>query len=80
MRSVLIFATVVLFFATGCASQPPEAHEIIYRNIPEGYLQECTLPPMPEDTADLSDAFVQAYRCGEQGNSDKQKIRELIDQ
>jgi hypothetical protein len=45
--------------------------------IPAGYLQECVLPAVPASTADLSDAFVQAYQCGEQGNRDKQRIQKL---
>lgn len=61
----------------GCASKVPVVPDLEYRKIPEAYLQECVLPPAPLDTGDLSEAFVQAYQCGEQGNRDKGRIREL---
>lgn len=60
---------------SGCAStgQPT----IIRQPVPAAYLQPCELPALPETTADLSDAFVQAYRCAEIGNEDKAAIRGL---
>lgn len=76
---VVILAAVAAILATGCASTlPQEPPDIIYRAIPEALTQPCTLPQMPEDTAELSDAFVQAYKCGELGNADKAAIRELV--
>lgn len=69
---------VALLTLSACASGPPELPDVMYRSIPEALLQGCTLPQIPEDTADLSDAFVQAYKCGELGNSDKAAIRALV--
>lgn len=74
MRKLVCCA--VLFLA-GCAAQLPPIPEVRYLEIPEGYLQSCELPPAPDDTSDLSDAFVIAYKCAEQGNKDKEKIRAL---
>lgn len=51
--------------------------EVRYIPVPEGYLQECELPGAPGLTGDLSEAFVVAYQCAEQGNRDKRRIREL---
>jgi thiamine monophosphate kinase len=75
MQNLTYFA--VLFLA-GCVSAPPEVYEREYREIPEGYLQPCELPGAPLVNGDLSEAFVVAYKCGEQGNRDKQRIRELL--
>jgi hypothetical protein len=58
----------------GCATAPPAP---AYLPIPAAYLQPCELPALPGTTADLSDAFVQAYRCAEIGNADKAAIRGL---
>ena len=58
----------------GCASGPAD---VVYIQIPEGYLLECELPAVPQNNAELSDAFAQAYKCGEQGNKDKERIRNL---
>ncbi len=69
----------LLFLASGCVSTPPEVFEREYRAIPEGYLQPCALPSTPLSTGELSEAFVVAYKCAEQGNRDKQRIRELTD-
>lgn len=77
---VLIFATLVLIFATGCSTGPEPIPDLVYRDIPEGYLQPCELPSMPQDNADMSDAFAQAYQCGEIGNVDKKRIRDLTRQ
>ena len=69
------FAIVLLImFLEGCATRPVEAQ---YIEIPEGYLQPCELPPKPQFNDELSDAFAQTYRCGEQGNKDKERIRNL---
>lgn len=76
MRNTLLFMIICLL-ATGCVTRPKPQPELRWREIPEGYLQPCVLPPMPEDTADLSDAFVQAYQCGEIGNKDKERIKSL---
>jgi hypothetical protein len=68
----------MLVFLSGCGSAPiiiPGPIE--YREIPEALLQECPLPAAPLSNAEMSDAFAQAYKCGEQGNKDKQRIKEL---
>lgn len=78
MRNILLVMT--LGFVAACGSNPPEEQPIVYRQIPDAWLEACTLPPMPEDTADLSDAFVQAYKCGELGNEDKERIRDLVNE
>ncbi len=75
MRNILL---VVTFCFAGCVSSPPEVPPLEYREIPEGYLQPCELPPKPDMNGDLSEAFVIAYKCGELGNRDKARIRELI--
>ncbi len=49
----------------------------MYIEVPEGYLLECELPAVPQNNAELSDAFASAYKCGEQGNKDKERIRNL---
>ena len=51
--------------------------EVRYIPVPEGYLQQCELPAAPVSTGELSEAFVIACSCAEQGNRDKQRIREL---
>jgi hypothetical protein len=61
--------------AAGCAHRPPP--EVKYIPIPAGYLEPCELPPVPTNNAELSDAFVIAYQCAEQGNRDKERIRAL---
>ena len=75
MRKVTLALAVL--FISGCASQIEQPPELRWRDVPEGYLQPCTLPEIPLSTAELSDAFVQAYKCGEIGNRDKQRSREL---
>ena len=77
MRNYTIITAICGMFLASCASQRVPVPDIEYMKIPEGYLQECVLPEMPALTAELSDAFVQAYQCGEQGNRDKQRIRKL---
>ena len=74
MRIITCTCLLMLVLLSGCASGPAE---IVYIQIPEGYLLECELPAVPQNNAELSDAFAQAYKCGEQGNKDKQRIREL---
>lgn len=65
---------VAYMYLIGCATRP---QEVMYVEIPEGYLQDCELPSIPGNTGELSDAFTQAYLCGEQGNKDKERIRNL---
>ena len=70
---------LLLVFLSGCVSAPPAPlPDLEYREIPEAYLQECVLPKAPLSNGNLSDAFAQAYQCGEQGNNDKRRIRELL--
>lgn len=69
---------LLLVFLSGCSGVPiivPGPLE--YREIPEALLQECTLPPVPLSNGEMSDAFAQTFQCAEQGNKDKQRIREL---
>ena len=74
-----ISAITAVLLMTGCVTRPPKVYEREYREIPAGYLQECELPPAPLNTGELSEAFVVAFKCAEQGNRDKQRIRELSD-
>lgn len=74
MKIITCTCVLMLVFLSGCASGPAE---VLYIPVPEGYLQPCELPAVPQDNAELSDAFAKAYKCGEQGNKDKQRIREL---
>lgn len=74
MRTVTCICLLLLVLLSGCASSPAS---VVYVQIPEGYLQPCELPDAPQNNAELSDAFAQAYRCGEQGNIDKERIRNL---
>lgn len=67
----------VLLFCGGCVSTPPEPGAREYREIPEGYLQECEVPTLPTDNGEMSEAFVLAAKCAELGNADKRRIREL---
>lgn len=69
---ICVLLTVLL---SGCASNRPA--DVVYVQVPEGYLLECELPAAPQNNAELSDAFAQAYKCGEQGNKDKERIRNL---
>ena len=74
----IITCGLLLVFLSGCNwGRRPSVPDVEYLPIPEAYLQECVLPRVPLDTGDLSEAFVKAYQCGEQGNKDKQRIREL---
>jgi hypothetical protein len=69
------FAIILLIMLLeGCATRPSE---VTYVEIPEGYLLACELPEAPQANAELSDAFAKAYKCGEQGNKDKERIRNL---
>lgn len=67
------------FMLTGCSlfERRPAVPDVEYLPIPEGYLQECALPSVPLDNGDLAEAFAKAYQCGEQGNKDKARIRNL---
>jgi hypothetical protein len=70
--------SLLLVFLSGCASGPAPVPDLVYRSIPEALLEECVLPEAPENTDQLSDAFVVAYKCAQLGNKDKQRIRLLI--
>ena len=73
-----IFTCVLLLvILSGCASPITVPGPLEYREIPEALLQECLLPPVPLSNGEMSDAFAQTYQCAEQGNRDKQRIREL---
>ena len=74
MRIITCTCVLLLVLLSGCASGPAPA---VYIQIPEGYLLPCELPAAPQDNAELSDAFAQAYKCGEQGNKDNERIRNL---
>ncbi len=75
MRIITYTCVLMLVFLTGCASNRPA--DVVYIEVPEGYLLPCELPAAPQNNAELSDAFAQAYKCGEQGNKDKERIRNL---
>ena len=78
MKKVTYTCALLLVFLSGCGvSQPTIPDALEYREIPAAYLQECELPAAPLSNAELSDAFAQAYQCGEQGNRDKQRIKKL---
>lgn len=80
MTKLTYVCVLLLVFLSGCVSAPPAPlPDLEYREIPEAYLQECVLPAVPTSNGEMSDAFAQAYQCGEQGNRDKQRIRELSD-
>lgn len=75
MRIITCTCLLMLVLLSGCASNRPG--EVVYIPIPEGYLLPCELPAVPQVNAELSDAFAKAYQCGEQGNKDKERIRNL---
>ena len=77
MNSRIALIVVLMCVLSGCATRPRKPGEVVYVGVPEGYLQPCELPAIPEETGGLSDAFAQAYLCGEQGNKDKERIRNL---
>ena len=74
MNKFLIIFLLVLM--TGCSTLRKPG-EVIHVPIPEGYLLPCELPAIPENNGGLSDVFAQAYKCAEQGNKDKERIRNL---
>ena len=74
MRTITCTCLLLLVFLSGCASGPAE---VLYIPVPEGYLQPCELPAVPQDNAELSDAFAKTYLCAEIGNKDKERIRNL---
>lgn len=79
--SKLVYCVVpIIVLCAGCASfkRPPVVDTCDYRPIPEGYLQSCELPAAPLANGSLSKGFVQAMKCAELGNDDKQRIRELV--
>jgi len=75
MRIITCTCLLLLVLLSGCASNRPG--EVVYVQIPEGHLLPCELPAKPQNNAEMSDAFAQAYKCGEQGNKDKERIRNL---
>lgn len=76
-KTPFIYALVLVLLTTGGCTRPRKPGVVTYIPVPEGYLQECELPAVPENTGGLSDAFAKAYLCGEQGNKDKERIRNL---
>lgn len=70
---------LLVFLTTSCVTRPPKVSERNYREIPAGYLQPCELPQAPLNNGELSEAYVVAYKCAEQGNRDKQRIRDLTE-
>ncbi len=78
MKLTLFCTLTLAVLVTGCGvSQPTIPDSLEYREIPAAYLQECVLPEVPLNNGAMSDAFAQAYQCGEQGNKDKQRIKAL---
>ena len=74
MSGRIALLIVLYMFIQGCATRPKKA---TYIPIPEGYLQSCELPAIPDLNGEMSDAFARAYKCAEQGNIDKGRIRNL---
>lgn len=70
------FLPLVLLAA--CSATPEAPPELVYRQIPEAWLQACDLPRKPRTNAELSDAFAKAYQCAELSNEDKRRIRDLV--
>ena len=68
MRLVIL---IVAALVAGCASPAPR---VTYVSVPAGYIEKCELPVVPDDNTGLADAFVQAYKCAEIGNRDKERI------
>jgi len=68
---------VLINVLMGCSTRPRKPGEVTYIPVPEGYLQQCELPAIPNNNGELSDAFAGAYKCAEQGNKDKERIRNL---
>ena len=68
---------IPLLLLAGCAGGPPPQPDVIYRQIPEAFLQACPLPPLPTTNGEMEDAFVQTYQCAQIGNADKARIKEL---
>lgn len=66
----LILPTLGLLLG-GCANRPPRVTII---KVPAGYLQPCDLPAVAETNPQSTDAFIQAYKCAELGNTDKERI------
>lgn len=66
-----------LLMLAGCQTAPPQVCPLEYREVPEAYLQECPLPPLPQTNGEKEDALVQSYQCAQIGNADKARIREL---
>ena len=68
---------ILLLLLAGCADMPDRQPDVIYRQIPEAFLQECPLPAVPTTNGEMEDAFVQTYQCAQIGNADKARIKEL---
>ena len=75
--TIILTLIMMLVLSCGCAASIPEPAPLEYREIPAALLQECVLPPVPLSNGEMSDAFAQAYQCGEQGNRDKERIKNL---
>lgn len=71
-----IVASVAVICSGCCLFQGPPTP--VFLPIPDGYLEKCDVPPLPDDNGDLSEAFVAAVQCAQIGNDDKDRIRELL--
>ena len=78
-KNTFICFLVLVLLSTGCVTRPKKPAEREYREIPAALLLPCELPQAPLNNGELSGAYVVAYKCAEQGNRDKQRIKELSD-
>lgn len=78
-RTTLLIGVALL--ASGCSvfKRAPVVDTCEYLPIPEALLQPCDLPGAPLANGRLSESFVIAMQCAQQGNADKVAIRELLD-
>lgn len=71
------FLYITAFSVSGCGALPEKPCPAC-REVPEAYLQECEVPPVPDSNGELSEAYVGAAQCAILGNEDKRRIRELL--
>jgi len=76
-KTTVICLLMLVLLTTGCVSRPKKPADREYREIPAALLLPCVLPPAPLNNGELSGAYVEAFKCAEQGNRDKQRIKEL---
>ena len=72
MRNIL---AVTCLFLSGCSTFGSKAP--VYHDVPEAYLQKCDVPPLPDNNGEMAEAYLGAAQCAIQGNTDKDRIRDL---